>query len=325
MSTAAFNEFLHGKHRLRWWELTPFIVLFALPFIAPNYLLLATQIVVYIIFALSLDLLVGYAGVITLGHAMFFGIGAYTVGIVATHAGWHEAISGLLLAAILSGLAGMLLGAIILRTARFTLLMLTLSAVFLANEVANKAGWLTGGVDGLSGFDVWPVFGIFAFDIFGFTAFIYASAALVIAWFATRWIVHSTFGQSIAAIRDNRSRAAAVGMAVHPRLIVIYGISCAMAGFAGALQTEVLQFVGLKAMSFELSADILIMLAIGGSGRIYGAFLGPAIYLTAQDYLAKDDPVLWQLWLGLIVILVATMARGGLIGLLERMTKRFKR
>ena len=318
MSAAAFNAFLDNKHRLSLWELTPFLVLAILPFVARDYLPLATQIIIYIIFTLSLDLLVGYAGIVTLGHAVFFGIGAYTAGIISVRGGWGEGLSGLLISATISGAAGVLFGSVVLRTARFTLLMLTLSAVFLANEIANKASWITGGVDGLSGIDIWPLFGIFAFDMFGITGFIYALAALLVVWIFMRWLVHSPFGQSIAAIRDNRSRAAAIGIAVLPRLVVVYGISCAIAGFAGALQTQVIQFVGLKAASFELSADVLIMLAIGGAGRIYGAFLGPVIYLAAQDYFAKDDPVLWQLWLGLIVMAVATFARGGLMALLRR-------
>ncbi len=311
-----FHEALRRKHRFRFAEILPLVALLAVPLLGSDYYALGTQIVVTVIFALSLDLLVGYAGIVTLGHSVFFGLGAYATGIASVR-GWGEPLSGLLIGAAAGAAAGALLGAVVLRTAKFTLLMLTLSSVFLASEIANKATWLTGGVDGLVGVNTWPVLGLFEFDLFGRLAYAYASAILVLAWCGMRWLVHAPFGQSIMAIRDNPGRATAIGIQVHPRLVLVYAISCGLAGLAGALQAEINQFAGLKDIGFELSATILVMLALGGAGRLYGAVVGPVAYLIAQDVLSKDNPVLWQLWLGVLIVLVVLFAPGGILGIVD--------
>ena len=318
------RQALDRKHRLRPAEVLPFAALLAVPLLGSDYYALGTQVVVSIIFALSLDLLVGYAGIVTLGHAVFFGLGAYATGIASVH-GWGEPLSGLLIGAAAAALGGALLGAVVLRTAKFTLLMLTLSSVFLAGEVANKATWLTGGVDGLVGVSTSPVLGLFEFDLFGQTGFAYASAVLVLLWFGLRWLVHAPFGQSVMAIRDNPGRAAAIGMAVLPRLVLVYAVSCGGAGLAGALQAEINQFAGLKDVSFELSASVLVMLALGGAGRLYGAVVGPVAYLVAQDFLAKDNPALWQLWLGILIVAVVLFAPGGILGIADRLAAKTRR
>ena len=306
---------------MHWAEALPLLALAVVPLLGTDYYALGTQVAVTIIFALSLDLLVGYAGIVTLGHSLFFGLGAYATGLASVH-GWGEPLSGLLIGACAGAAGGALLGAIVLRTARFTLLMLTLSSVFLASEVANKASGITGGVDGLTGVTTSPVFGVFEFDLYGQTGYFYAAAVLVVVWFGLRWLVHAPFGQAVMAIRDNPGRAEAIGMAVLPRLVLVYAGACALAGVAGALQAEIDQFAGLKDIGFEQSALLLVMLALGGAGRLYGAMIGPAVFLVAQDWLAKSYPVLWQLWLGLLIIAVVLFAPGGLIGLLERVRRR---
>jgi branched-chain amino acid transport system permease protein len=321
---AGFRAALRRKHRFHPGEVLPLLLLLAVPLLGSEYYALGTQVIVAIIFALSLDLLVGYAGVVTLGHAVFFGIGAYAAGIASVH-GWGEPLSGLLIGAATAAVAGALLGAVVLRTARFTLLMLTLSSVFLAGEVANKAAWVTGGVDGLTGVNTWPLLGAFEFDLFGQVGYAYAAVALVLAWLGLRYLVHAPFGQSVMAMRDNPGRAAAIGMAVLPRLVLVYAISTGLAGLAGALQAEVNQFVGLKDIGFELSATVLVMLALGGAGRLYGAFAGPAAYLVAQDILAKDNPVLWQLWLGVLIVAVVLFAPGGILGIADRLGRGWRR
>ena len=313
----AFTALLQRKHRIRPAEALPLLALAAIPLLGPEYYALGTQIVVTVIFALSLDLLVGYAGIVTLGHSLFFGLGAYATGLASVR-GWGEPLSGLLIGAAVAAVAGALLGAVVLRTARFTLLMLTLSSVFLASEVANKAAWLTGGVDGLTGVNTAAIFGVFEFDLFGQTGFFYAAAIFIAVWFALRWLVHAPFGQMMQAIRDNPGRAEAIGMAVLPRQILVYAIACGVAGMAGALQAEINQFAGLKDIGFEQSALLLVMLALGGPGRLYGAMIGPAAFLLAQDALAKGYPVMWQLWLGLLIIVAVLFAPGGLTGLLAR-------
>jgi len=315
---------LERKHRFHPGEALPLAALLVVPLLGPEYYALATQVVITAIFALSLDLLVGYAGVVSLGHSVYFGLGAYAAGITSAR-GWGEPLTGLLIGGAVAAAVGALLGAVVLRTARFTLLMLTLSAVFLAGEVANKAVWLTGGVDGLVGVSTWPLLRTFEFDLFGRTGFAYASAVFLLVWFGLRWLVHAPFGQSVMAIRDNPSRAAAIGVAVLPRLVLVHAVSCGIAGVAGALQAEINQFVGLKDIGFELSAAILVMLALGGAGRLYGAIAGPTAYLVAQDILAKDNPVLWQLWLGVLIVAIVLFAPGGILGTLDRLAARLRR
>jgi len=320
--TQPFREMLRRKHGVRAWESVIFLALAVAPLLGDHYFALATQIIIAIIFALSLDLVVGYAGIVTLGHATFFGAGAYAAGI-ASQRGWGEPISGLLIGGAAASIIGLAVGAIVLRTSRFTLLMLTLCTVFLFGEIANKATSITGGVDGLLGMQTWPVFGLFEFDLIGEVGYYFAAAVFLLVFIAMRLLVHSPLGQSIAAIRDNPGRAAAIGMAVLPRQLLIFVVSAFFAGLAGALQAEVNQFVGLKDIGFEMSATILVMLALGGSGHLYGAIIGPAVYLIAQDFLSKDNPVMWQLWLGIILVVLVLFAPGGLTRLFVRIKERF--
>ncbi|MGV1988642.1 branched-chain amino acid ABC transporter permease [Agrobacterium sp. 22-221-1] len=321
ISTPAFRDTLREKHRIRVSEGLILLALAVVPLLGEHYYALGTQILVAVIFALSLDLLVGYAGIVTLGHAAFFGVGAYAAGI-ASQRGWGEPLSGLLIGGIASAVVGLAVGAIVLRTSRFTLLMLTLCTVFLFSEIANKATSITGGVDGLLGIETWPVLGLLEFDLMGETGYYFSAAVFLLVFAAVRLLVRSPLGQSIMAIRDNPGRAAAIGMAVLPRQLLILTVSAFLAGLAGALQAEVNQFVGLKDIGFELSATILVMLALGGSGRLYGAIIGPSVYLIAQDFLSRDNPVMWQLWLGIILVGLVLFAPGGLVRLLVRIKER---
>ncbi|WP_429932545.1 branched-chain amino acid ABC transporter permease [Agrobacterium vitis] len=321
---STFAGFLRRKHGFNPADGVIVLALALVPLLGDDYYALGSQVLVTVIFALSLDLLVGYAGIVTLGHAAFFGVGAYATGIASKY-GWGEPLSGLLIGAMAAGVVGAVVGAIVLRTARFTLLMLTLCTVFLFGEIANKVTWLTGGVDGLVGMETWPVLGVYEFDLLGQVGYWFSALVFLLVWLGVRRLVHSPFGQSIMAIRDNPGRAAAIGIAVRPRTLLIFVISCLLAGLAGALQAEVNQFVGLKDMSFELSATILVMLALGGSGRLYGAIIGPAVYLVAQDILSKDNPVMWQLWLGIILVVLVLFAPGGITRILAQLRGRIGR
>jgi branched-chain amino acid transport system permease protein len=209
-------------------------------------------------------------------------------------------------------------GAVILRTKALTLLMLTLAITSILLEVANKAGWLTGGADGLSGVKVDPILGVFRFDLYGKTAFLYCLAALFIGWFVVRRIIYSPFGAMLTGIRENATRMHAVGAPVYWRLVLIYTISATMAGIAGALLTQVNQFVGLNVLGLEPSGDLLVMLILGGVGRLYGAFIGPVVYLIAQDYLAKQYPEYWYFGIGTLLIVVVLFARGGILGVMDK-------
>jgi branched-chain amino acid transport system permease protein len=314
---------LIGSHRLRLWELLPWLVAVAAYFLFPDYLPLGAQILIGILFALSLDLILGYAGIVTLGHAAFFGTGAYTAGLLAAH-GWGEPLSGLVVAGIAAAIVGFLSGLVVLRARGLTLLMLTLVIAVMLHEAANKAGSITGGADGLQGMNVLPVLDLFSFDLYGRTAYLYCLVILFLAWLAARRIVHSPFGRSLTGIRENEARMHAIGSPVFRRRLVIYTIAAGMAGVAGALLAQTTQFVALEVLSFERSGSVLIMLIIGGVGRLYGAFIGVPLYMIAQDRFAQADPVYWDFWIGLLLILVVVFARGGVLGLAENLLRRWR-
>ena len=295
---------LARSHRPRLLEFLPWIVIAAAWFVLPDHRPFGAQILIMILFALSLDLILGYAGIVTLGHVAFFGIGAYAAGILAAN-GWQEPISGLLAAGAIAGAMGLVTGAVILRTHGLTLLMLTLAVAFMAHEIANKASFITGGADGLQGMAVDPVFGLWRFDLFGRTAYVYCAVVLFLAWLFARRLVHSPFGRSLTGIRENVQRMHAIGSPVRRRLIVVYAISAALAGIAGGLLAQTTKFVGLNAIAFDLSGAVLIMLVLGGVGWLYGAFIGAPVYMIAQDMLAKNDPVYWFFWIGLLLVVRA--------------------
>jgi branched-chain amino acid transport system permease protein len=304
--------------RMRWPEYLPWIIALAGFFLLPEYLALGARILIFILFALSLDLILGYGGIITLGHSAFFGLGAYTAGILSAKLGVNDNFAQLAAAAAASALLGAATGAVILRTKALTLLMLTLAITAILLEVANKMTSLTGGADGLSGVVVDPILGLFRFDLFGRTAFLYCLAVLALGWFVMRRIVYSPYGAMLTGIRENTARMHAIGAPVYWRLILIYTISATMAGVAGALLTQVNQFVGLNVLGFEISGELLVMLILGGVGRIYGAFIGPAIYLAAQDYLARQFPEYWYFGIGALLIVVVLFAPGGILGIIDK-------
>jgi branched-chain amino acid transport system permease protein len=317
-------EAFAGRHRLRPWEVLPWLAALAFYFIFPGYLPLFAQIFATILFALSADLVLGYAGIVTLGQAAFFGTGGYTAGILAAH-GWGEPVTGLLAAALAAAFVGLLSGFVILRTGGLTLLMQTLVVAALLSEAANKASVVTGGDDGLQGMQVWPLFGRFAFGIFGRTAFFYCLAVLFLAWLGVRRIVHSAFGRSLTGIRENVGRMHALGAPVMRRRLTVYTIAAALAGVSGALVAQTAGFVGLDSLSLDRSGTILIMLIIGGVGRLYGAFIGVPLYMIAQDRFSTIEPVYWYFWIGVLMVLLVTFARGGVLGLGDRLWRNLRR
>jgi branched-chain amino acid transport system permease protein len=310
--------------RLRWSEWLPWVIAGAAFFMLPEYLALGARILIFILFALSLDLILGYAGIITLGHSAFFGLGAYVAGIMSAKLGVTDPFIQLAAAAGAAALLGALTGAVILRTHALTLLMLTMAITSILLEFANKATNLTGGADGLSGVVVAPILGLFKFDLFGKVAFLYCLAFLLVGWYVVRRLIYSPFGAMLTGLRDNSTRMHAIGVPVYRRLVLVYTISATMAGIAGALLTQVNQFVGLNVLGFEPSGELLVMLILGGVGRLYGAFVGPVVYLIAQDQLAKQFPEYWYFGIGLLLLLVVLFARGGLLGITDRLSWFFK-
>ena len=302
------------RHRLRPIELLPWLLAVGVFFVFPDYLALGAQVLATILFGLSVDLVLGYAGIVTLGHAAFYGMGAYTAGYLAAH-GMGAPVVGLIAAMTAAGLVGFLSGLVILRTQGLSILMLTLVVCVMLQEVANKLTSITGGADGLQGMDVSPVLGLFSFDLYGKTAYCYALVVLFLGWAVARTIVYSPFGRSLTGIRENVARMHAIGSPVFLRLLTIYTISAAMAGAAGALIAETTQLVALNALSIDLSGTILVMVIFGGVGRLYGAFVGVPLYMIAQDRFSEIDPTYWYFWIGLLLVLVVAFARGGLLGL----------
>jgi branched-chain amino acid transport system permease protein len=315
---AAIIEAFARLHRFRPYEALPWLAAIAAYFAFPGYLPLIAQILATILFALSTDLILGYAGIVTLGQAAFFGTGAYTSGILAAH-GWGEPVTGLVAAAAVAATIGFISGLVVLRSSGLTLLMQTLVVAALLREAANKASAVTGGDDGLQGMQVWPIFGHFEFGLFGRTAFFYCLAVLFLCWLAVRRLVHSPFGRSLTGVRENVGRMHAIGAPVSRRLLTIYTISAALAGVSGALIAQTAGFVGLDSLSLERSGAVLIMLIIGGVGQLYGAFIGVPLYMIAQDRFSSIEPVYWYFWIGLLMVLLVTFARGGVLGLLGKL------
>jgi branched-chain amino acid transport system permease protein len=281
---------------------------------APDYLSFGTQVMIWILFAMSLDLAVGYAGILTLGQAGFFGLGAYAAGLFAIHIS-ADPILGHLAAIGIAALFGAVTGAMILHTSGVTLLMLTLAIVSVLSEYANQARDLTGGDDGLQGISLNPIFGTFEFNIFGKTAYVYTAIVLFV-WFLFAWrIVRSPFGRSLDGIRQNPRRMRAIGTPVWWRLVAIYTISAAMAGSAGALSAQATRFVGLAVLSLLTSGIVTVALILGGIRRLYGAFLGATIYFVVQDWSAKISPFFWEFSVGGLLIATVMLLEDGLLDL----------
>jgi len=313
------------RHRLRWWEPIPWILAIAYFFAYPNHLGFGTELLIVILFALSLDLVLGYAGIVTLGHAAFFGVGAYTVGMMAKHGLWNEPISSLIIAAIMGALCGLASGLVLLRTTGLTLLMLTLCTMLLLEEAANLGHHWTGGFDGLDNVPIPPLFGLFAFSpLYPTTQYIYVLCVLFLCFVFLRTLVYSPFGQSLTGIRENTLRMHAVGAPVRERLVIAYTISAAIAAIAGGLWAQANAYVNLSTLSLDRAATVLIILVLGGYGRLYGAFIGAVAYMVLSHYLAKIYPTAWQLGLGLMLMIIALFARNGILGIVDSVLNRLR-
>ena len=318
------NASLHFRERTRWRPLEiVFWLCTLLPFVVtPSYLSLASQIAITALFALSLDLILGYAGIVSLGHAAFFGVGAYTAGLLSKHY-IGEPLTGLLLAAILSGIVGYAMSHIVVRFRHLALIMLTLGLGLLLHEAANSAHWLTGGADGLQGVKVGTLFG-FKFDLFGRTAYAYSLAVLFVCFLVARRIIHSPFGLALRGIRENATRMPAIGAPSRAHLRKAYTLSAVMAGIAGAVLTHTTSTVSLETLSFGRSADVLVILILGGAGRLYGGIVGAIIYMVARDQFSGINPQYWYFWIGLLLVLVVMFLPNGILGGAGALYKKFK-
>jgi len=320
-SNALAEPHLYLRAQARWHGIEiAFWIATLLPFLLfKPYLLLASQIAITALFALSLDLILGYAGIVSLGHAAFFGVGAYAAGIVTKY-GWGEPLSGLAIAAAAAALVGYAASFIIARFRHLALIMITLGMGLLLYEAANSASWLTGGADGLQGIKIRPVFGAFKFDLYGVTAYSYSLAVLFLLFLVARRLIHSPFGLSLRGIRENPLRMPAVGASSQEHIRKIYTIAAALAGAAGALLAQTTSTVSLEVLGFQRSADVLVILILGGAGRLYGGILGAIIYMVARDQFSGLNPQYWYFWIGLLLIAVVMFLPNGILGGLAKLT-----
>jgi branched-chain amino acid transport system permease protein len=310
MSTAQTD--LLRATRMKWWEPVLWLVAFAAPVAFPNLALMVNEIAIVALFAVSLDLILGYSGIVSLGHAAYFGLGAYTAALFCKHVSPDPHI-GLLLSMASAAVLGLVASLTVLRGSDLTRLMVTLGVALLLAELANKLDWLTGGTDGIQGLVFAPLLGRFEMDLIGRVSSYYSITVLLILFLVARRIVNSPFGGTLKAIRDNRLRAMAIGIPVNARLVGIYTIAAAMAGAAGALFTQTSGFASIDVLEFHRSADVMLMLVIGGVGWLYGGVLGAIVFKLMQDFLSQITPQYWTFWLGLFLVILVLVGRDRLL------------
>jgi branched-chain amino acid transport system permease protein len=312
--TASDDVGYHARQHARWHlgEIIFWLLALACAFLFPSRYLVMTDIVRLGLFAMSIDLILGYAGIVSLGHAAFFGVGAYSAGLMAL----HGIVTEPLLALILAGCAAMLLGFatsfLVIRGVDLTRLMVTLGIAMLLEALAESFSNITGGTDGLQGIEMQPVLGIFAFDMFGRTGFFYSLIVLFVLFLLARRIVHSPFGLSLRAIKNNPLRAAAIGIPVNRRLIAIYTVAAFYAGIAGALFTQTTALASLDVFAFERSADLLLVLIIGGTGYLYGGLIGAVAFSLLEEVFKGITAEYWQFWIGLVLVVIVMVGRARL-------------
>jgi branched-chain amino acid transport system permease protein len=298
--------------RLAGVELACAALVLVLPWLAPSHAMMINEIAITALFALSLDLILGYAGIVSLGHAAFFGLGAYSAALFAKHV-WPDPLVGLLFALGVTAALGLVCSVTVLRGSDLTRLMVTLGVAMLLLELANKLDDLTGGADGLQGVVMGPVLGRFDFDLQGQTAAWYSLVVGLMGFVWARRFVASPLGHSLMAIRDNRLRAMAVGIPVSRRLVTVYTLAAAMAGVAGGLLAQTTGFASLDVFAFERSADVMLMLVIGGVGWLYGGVVGAIVFKVLQDQLSAVTPQYWMFWIGLLLVLLVLVGRERLL------------
>jgi branched-chain amino acid transport system permease protein len=322
-ATASPHVYLRSQARWRWSEIA-FWAATLLPFwLFPDYLVLASQIAITALFALSLDLILGYAGIVSLGHAAFFGLGAYSAGLAAKF-GWGEPITGLMLGALVAGIAGYAASFIIARFRHLALIMITLGIGLLLAEAANSASWLTGGSDGLQGVKMWPIFNTFRFDLYGYTAYVYSLAVLFLTFLVARRLIHSPFGLSLRGIRENALRMPALGAPSRAHIRKVYTIAAVIAGIAGALLAQTTETVSLEVLGFQRSADVLVIVILGGAGRLYGGLVGATVFMVARDQFSGNTPQFWYFWIGILLIAVVMFLPNGILGGLAQLAARLR-
>lgn len=300
------------KARWRPWEYALWVGALASPALFMEHSLIINEVAIVALFAVSLDLILGYTGIVSLGHAAFLGFGAYTAALFAKFV-MPDPLVGLVVGVLASTVLGALCSFTILRGTDLTRIMVTLGLALILYELANKLDWLTGGADGLQGVMMGPVLGRFEFDLYGQVAAWYSLVVLLVCFLLARRVVHAPFGATLMAVRDNRLRAMAIGIPVTARLAVIYTVSAGMAGAAGALLAQTSGFASLDVFSIERSADVMLMLVIGGVGWLYGGVAGAVVFKLMHDVIAGITPQYWTFWIGLFLVVLVLVGRDRLL------------
>jgi len=304
----AVTQGLRAHASWRWWEFALLAVLLVSWLLLPSHALLLNEVAILALFALSLDLILGYAGVVSLGHAAFFGIGAYSAALFAKLV-MPDPLVGMAVAVATAAAFGALCSVLILRGTDLTRLMVTLGVASILYELANKLDWLTGGADGLQGVVIGPLLGQFEFDLGGRTAYAYTLAVLIACLLLARKLVHSPFGYALQALRDNRLRAGSIGLSVNLRLVAVYTVAAAIAGAAGALLGQNSGFASLDVFEFHRSAEVMLVLVIGGTGYLYGGIFGAIVFKLLHDLVSAWTPQYWNFWLGLFLVVLVLVGR----------------
>src|ERR1700685_1246381 len=295
--------------RWRWSEIAFWVFVLACAFLFPSRYLIMTEILRLALFALSLDLILGYAGIVSLGHAAFFGVGAYSAGLLALHGIVNEPVVALVVAGLAAALVGFLTSFLVIRGVDLTRLMVTLGIALLLEALAERFSDITGGTDGLQGIAMQPILGLFAFDMFGKVGFFYSLIVLFLLFLLARRIVPPPFGLSLRAIRNSPLRAAAIGIPVNRRLIAVYTLAAFYAGIAGALFTQTTALASLDVFAFARSADLMLVLVIGGTGYLYGGLIGALVFRMLQEIFSTITPQYWQFWIGLVLVIIVLAGR----------------
>ncbi len=299
---------LRGPARWRWWEGALWAALWATPVLLGSHAALINEIAILALFALSLDLILGYAGIVSLGHAAFFGLGAYGAALFAKHV-MPDPLLGLAVGTALGAALGLLTSPMIVRGTDLTRLMVTMGVAGVLYELANKFDTLTGGADGLQGVVMGPLLGQFEFDLGARVASFYSMSVLFVVFVLLRRVVHSPLGVSMQALRDNRLRLSAIGLSLHGRLAAVYTLSAALAGAAGALLAQTTGFASLEVFDFHRSADVMLALVIGGAGWLWGALIGAVAFKVLHDLISSVTAQYWTFWIGLFLVVLMLVGR----------------
>jgi branched-chain amino acid transport system permease protein len=304
-----------GLSEILFW-LVPVAAFFAFP----GDLVFATHVLVMALLTMSLGLILGFAGIVTLGHAAFFGLGAYATALLSL-SGYREAISAAFLGGAAAALFAAIVGPLVLRLTGLSLMMMTLAIGAVMFEAANKAGWLTGGENGLDGVEFDPVLGLFKWTVYGQTSYLYVLAWLFVLFVLVRCVVASPFGLALQGIRENPVRMRLSGAPVTAHLLWVYVFSAFMAGVAGALSAQTTGFVGLDVLSPDLSINMLVMLVLGSVSNIYGGLVGGALYVILRDLASTWSPYNWMFAIGVLLVTIVLLGQNGVLGAVENLLR----